>query len=389
MPDNANLTVAHIKDHFLPRSETFIFTLLSALRRYSSIILNRHARQNAQIFPVKKHFSPVERFDPWAGLLERVALRLLGHSPYLEHVLRTEQVRLIHAHFGQLGALFVPVARRHGLPLVTSFHGTDVSVFAAYPAWQRHFEALWEYGHRFLVVGPAMAERLKAVGCPEDRIEVLPLPLDLRKFGFVERRPAPGEPICILTVGRLIPKKGINILLQALATLKSRYSLRLWIAGDGPQRPQLESLTAELELGELVEFWGWVEHTRIADLMAQAHLFVLASRTDPETGETEGSPTVLLEAQAMGLPVVSTFHGDIPFIVQDGQTGVLVPEGNAEALASALDELLRYPERWVDLGRAGRAFVESRHEMYRVGARLEEIYDQCLRGDESTSYPLP
>lgn len=371
--------IAHVKDHFLPRSETFIFTLIAALRRYRSIILNRHARRNAELFPIQGHHSPVERFGSWAGPLERLALRLLGRSPYLEYILRTEQVRLIHAHFGQLGALFVPVARRHGLPLVTSFYGTDVAVFAVHPCWRHRFEALWEYGVRFLGVGPAMAERLVNLGCPADRLEILPLTVDLREFGFIERRPRPDdEPIRILSVGRLIPVKGMDILLRAIAALNSRHPLQLWIAGDGPQRPRLEHLADELGLGEKVTFLGWVEYTRMAELMAQAHLFVLASRTDPQTGETEGSPTVLLEAQAVGLPVVSTLHGDIPFIVRQGETGVLVPEGDAEALAAALDDLLTHPERWPEMGRAGRALVESRHDMHRVGAQLERVYDRCL-----------
>lgn len=379
MTDNTGITVAHVKDRFLPRSETFVFTLITALRRHRSIILDRHKRQNAREFPVARHYSPAERFGTGAGLLERAALRLLGYSPYLERVLRAEDVRLIHAHFGQLGALFVPVARRHGLPLVTSFYGTDVAVFAVHPAWRRRFEALWECGDRFLAVGPAMAERLMNLGCPADRLEILPLTIDLRRFPSPKHAPLRiGDPVRILSVGRLIPVKGMDILLRAVAMLQSRRALQLWIAGDGPQRPRLERLADELGLRETVTFLGWVEHARLASLMAQAHLFVLASRTDPETGETEGTPTVLLEAQAMELPVVSTLHGDIPSIVQDGQTGVLVPEGDAEALASALDDLLRHPERWADMGRTGRAFVESRHEMYRVGLSLERIYDQCL-----------
>ena len=181
------LTVAHVKDNFLPESETFIYTLLRALCHCRSIILDRHARQNESLFPFDEHYSPVERFGLAAGVFERMGLRLLGASPYLERVVRTEQVRLIHAHFGQLGALFVPVARRRGLPLVTSFHGVDISVFAQHPAWRRRFRSLWEYGCRFLVVGPVMKERLKATGCPGSRIEVLPLPLDLRRFTFVNR----------------------------------------------------------------------------------------------------------------------------------------------------------------------------------------------------------
>ncbi len=369
-------TVAHVKDRFLPRSETFIYTLLRGLRRYRGLVIDRHARQNATLFPWPDYISPVARWGPWAGWLERLSLRLWGRSPYLERALRREGVLLMHAHFGQLGALFVPVARRLGLPLVTSFYGADLSRFATDPAWHPRFQALWAYGSRFLVLGPHMADRLRALGCPAERITVLPLPLDLGRLPKVERRPpGAGEPVYLLTAGRLVPKKGVDILLHALARLHTP-RVHLWIVGDGPERDRLERLAAQLGLHDRVTFWGWLSHADLLTRMAQAHMFVLASRADPQTGETEGTPTVLLEAQALGLPVVSTRHADIPYIVQHGVSGILVPAGDAASLAEALDILLRRPDRWPTMGAAGRAYVAAHHDVRHVAARLETMYDE-------------
>jgi colanic acid/amylovoran biosynthesis glycosyltransferase len=374
-------TVGHIKDNFLPGSEAFIFSLIRSLKGYHSIVLDRHAQQNPNLFPFAHHHSPVTKLGQLAGTLERMSLRLLGHSPYLERILRSERVKLLHAHFGQLGALFVPVARRHRLPLVTSFYGTDVSVFAPHPAWRERFDRLWEYGSRVLVVGPAMAARLATLGCPEEKITVLPLSLDLQIFNFIEHRPSPeGGPTCILSAGRLIPVKGMDVLLRAVAALRYHGPLSVWIAGDGPERAALEHLSRMLKLEKVVSFLGWMKHAEMAALMAQAHLFVLASRTDPASGQMEGSPTVLLEAQATGLPVVSTFHGDVPFIVQHGKSGILVPEGDPDALADALDLLLRQPEQWGRLGEAGRVFVERSHDRKQGAAQLEQVYYACMRG---------
>jgi colanic acid/amylovoran biosynthesis glycosyltransferase len=119
----------------------------------------------------------------------------------------------------------------------------------------------------------------------------------------------------------------------------------------------------------------------MASLMARAHVFALASRRAPSSEQTEGTPTVLLEAQAVGLPIVSTLHGDIPSIVPErNKASALVPEGSSRALAAALGRTLDRSVEWEDLGRAGRVFVEKRHGKERVVERLEQIYDRYLIG---------
>ncbi len=372
-------TVIHIIDHFLPRSQTFIYTLLRGLRQYRNIVYNRHRRQHANLFPVERHYSPVERIGRWAGIVDRLLTRHLGYSPYFARVCALEKPALVHAHFGQIGALFAPLARRHHLPLVVSFYGQDISVFLHDARWQDRFHALWTQGERFLVLGPQMREQLIRAGCPSERVEILPLPLDLSQFPFTPPRPpAPGSSFRLLTVGRLVPKKGVDVLLHAVARLASDYPLLLTVAGDGPERPRLERLAQKLNIQEQVRFLGWFDHTRLSQLFAQTHIFVLASRTDPRTGDREGTPTVLLEAQAAGLPVVSTLHSDIPFIVRHQVTGILVPEGDAEALADALATLLNHPEQWQEMGAAGRALVQHQHDMNRVGQQLGRIFRMCM-----------
>jgi colanic acid/amylovoran biosynthesis glycosyltransferase len=374
-----NATIGHIKDEFLPASETFIYSLISGLSGYRSVVLNRHARQNVDLFPFSEHYSPHDVLGRMGSLAERASLRLLGRSPYLERAARIEQVRILHAHFGHLGALFVPVARRLDVPLITSFYGMDTTAFMTHPAWRKRFERLWQHGARALVLGPAMAQRLRESGCPEESISVLPIAIDMEKFTFRRRTPPPGDgPICILSVGRLVPLKGMDVLLRAAAALRPRRSLRIWIAGDGPERGELERLSRELGLAEVVSFIGWIRHSDMSALMNRAHLFVLASRTDPSSAQIEGTPTVLLEAQAMGLPVISTYHSDIPFIVRHDETGLLVPEADDEALGAALERLIRCPERWPSLGSAGREAVERTHARPVVAARLGDVYAGCL-----------
>jgi colanic acid/amylovoran biosynthesis glycosyltransferase len=182
----------------------------------------------------------------------------------------------------------------------------------------------------------------------------------------------------ILSVGRLIPKKGMDILIRAAALLRSGPSFRMRIVGDGPLRSELEALARRLKLDDRIFFLGWQTREETYRLMHDSQVFVLASRTDGETKETEGAPMVLLEAQATGLPVVSTFHADIPHIIRPDESGFLVPEAEPEALAQSIGRLISDPELRISMGRNGRRHVEDNHDMKSVGPRLENLYRKVI-----------
>jgi colanic acid/amylovoran biosynthesis glycosyltransferase len=124
-----------------------------------------------------------------------------------------------------------------------------------------------------------------------------------------------------------------------------------------------------------VQILGFKNRSEVRQLYRTAHIFLLPSVTARD-GDREGSPVVLLEAQAAGLPVVATRHSAIPEIVADGQSGYLVPERDADALAARLRDLLANPARWAEFGRAGRAIIVENHDQRRHCDRLEQL---CLR----------
>src|SRR5437868_13294812 len=139
----------------------------------------------------------------------------------------------------------------------------------------------------------------------------------------------------LLTVARLVEKKGVDDALRAVAAVRFRHpGLRYDVVGDGPLRGGLEALAGELGLGDAVIFHGARYADAVREMMDAANVFVLASRTAGD-GDEEGTPNVLLEAQACGLPILSTTHSGIPEVV-DPQAGVLVAEGDPAALARAL-----------------------------------------------------
>jgi glycosyltransferase involved in cell wall biosynthesis len=166
-------------------------------------------------------------------------------------------------------------------------------------------------------------------------------------------------------------------LLKALAKVKTSRRFRCLIAGEGPDGDRLRRLARDLGIEDRVLFLGWMKPEQIRRILANVDIFVLGSRRDPQTGETEGTPTVLLEAQAAGLPVISTVHADIPFIVDNNKTGILVPENDIEALSNACQELIYNPSMRAQMGLQARRKVQLQHGSRRIGKMAEELYSKC------------
>jgi colanic acid/amylovoran biosynthesis glycosyltransferase len=205
--------------------------------------------------------------------------------------------------------------------------------------------------------------------------------VDLRAFVPKESRtPRTGGP-SLLTIARLVEFKGVEYALRAVALLVQRYpDLKYRVIGDGPLRSSLEKLRRELGIEANVEFMGARPQEELNAAYEQADLFVLPSIL-ASNGATETQGVVLIEAQAMGLPVVASCVGGIPDSLADGVSGVLVPERNPEALARKLSELLEHPELWPGMGRAGQRFVQERFDSRKLNDRLEELYRQVLSGE--------
>ncbi|NEP43525.1 MAG: colanic acid biosynthesis glycosyltransferase WcaL, partial [Okeania sp. SIO2H7] len=149
------------------------------------------------------------------------------------------------------------------------------------------------------------------------------------------------------------------------------------IVGEGHLREPLEKLIAELGVAEKVHLLGWMTQDEVRQLYADSQIFILSSVT-AANGDKEGQGLVLQEAQAMGLPVLSTFHNGIPDGVLDGESGFLVPEKDADALAEKLTYLIENSQIVPKMGRAGRKFVEERYDINKLNDRLVEIYENLL-----------
>jgi colanic acid/amylovoran biosynthesis glycosyltransferase len=290
------------------------------------------------------------------------------------------QYEIVHCQFGSLGPLAARLRRLGALSgkLVTSFRGYDAAAHL-----QRHaedYEELFDDGELFCPVSQSLKSLIVRAGCREERIVVVPSGVDCSRFLYRPRYPNRDEPTRLLSVARLVEKKGVAYAIQAVARLVSEgRRLSYIIAGDGPLRHDLERLAGELRLEGIVRVLGWVDEAETARLLAEAHIFVAPSITATD-GDQEGIPNVLKEAMAVGLPVVSTWHSGIPELVEDGVSGFLVAERDVGALANRLAYLIDHPELWPAMGHAGRKRVEQEFDVERITDRLITLYRRLLDG---------
>jgi colanic acid/amylovoran biosynthesis glycosyltransferase len=178
----------------------------------------------------------------------------------------------------------------------------------------------------------------------------------------------------LISVSRLEEKKGISYALQAVSRLvASGRKVAYTVVGEGAQRPKLERMIAELGIGRHVKLLGWRTHDDLTHILREAHLLVAPSVT-ASNGDEEGIPNSIKEAMAIGLPVVSTLHGGIPELVEDGVSGFLVPEHNVDLLAERLGWLHEHSERWPEIGRAGRTKIEREYDIEKLNNELAELY---------------
>ncbi len=187
-------------------------------------------------------------------------------------------------------------------------------------------------------------------------------------------RAAPYE---VLFVGRLVERKGVAVLLEAIAQLRVLHHVRLRVIGEGPLRISLESRAAELELGDAVVFEGAVPHSTLQQRFIDGDVLVLPAVVDAK-GDTEGLGVVLIEALSHGIPVVASAVGGIPDIVQDGKTGLLVPPGDAASLAQAISQLISDPSRAIALAAAGREHVEREFSWPAITGKLIQLYSRLV-----------
>ena len=356
----------------LPRSNTFVASQANNLPTISPVFigfkkdttgLNLITGQPVCVQEEHQSFSPIAKLA-----LEKFSYLSSGWKS----ALTDHQANIIHAHFGKGGFYCAPIAKALQLPLITTFHGSDITQKDKFSYNQKHRDIVFQRSDKIIAVSKFIHQKLIERGCPNEKILQHYIGIDNQYFSpSGNKSPQP----TILFVGRLIEQKGCQYLLQAMKDInKAIPEAQLIIAGYGTYQKTLQAMSANLKN---VHFIGAQNRQQVKALMAKSWLTCLPS-IRMKRGNEEGMPTVCMESQAMGTPIVAFNTGGVSEAVVHEKTGFLVVEKNVEQLSQSLITLLKSNQLRNEFSLAGISRVDKYFNVQQQCKKLEDLYLSLL-----------
>lgn len=361
-------------DHLLYPSETFIQAQAGALSEFEPVYAG--SRRVAGLDLPPQHIHLINKTGSIWGRCRELSFKLTGFAPDFVKRLGALSPQLLHAHHGPNGLWALPVASSLKIPLIVTFHGSDVALtdlrYQKATLGFRHYLAnkgkLRKSGALFLAVSKFIRQKLVEQGFPEERALVHYTGVDTKKFQPASKERDP----VILFVGRLEESKGVGFLIRAAGEVQKQLpETELVLIGEGSLRDGLEK-DAKRQVRRY-RFLGLRTSEEVLEWMNRASVVCVPSVTR-RSGEGEGFGMVCAEAQAVAKPVVAFNCGGISEVVCHGTTGLLAEEGDWRTLAEYLLVLLRSPELRARFGRSGREWIVRQFDLEHCTKRLEGIY---------------
>lgn len=364
--------VAHVVRRYGGVTEPFIEQRVSAPGQRSELWFERLDRP---------HAGDARRID--APLIRPGSLgdRVLHRWPALARAARRAYAKaerlsgpdVIHAHYLTTGFVVGHATRA---PLVVSTYGFDVTVMPRQRLWRRAIEAVAARAAAVLVEGPHMRDLVERLGVAAEHVEIVPIAAELDGIAYRQPRADLGG-LRILVCGRMVEKKGHAMALRAFSELADELPVgsTLDVVGDGPLGAELRALCGTLAAADRIRFHGPLARIDYLALLGQADLLLAPSRTARNGDGEGGAPTTILDAQATGVVVIGSTHADIPYLVEDGVTGLLFSEGSLEGLREAMLRAATNVSAWPAMTEAARQQVLERHSDAEVSRRLAAIHE--------------
>lgn len=379
----SELKVGHYHPIWLPNTMTWLYRQVSELETFCRNFVYCEHVQNLELFP----FDTVYTFEnePYLKRASDRFRKRLGKSPGLRSMtskMHQNGIDLLHSHFGHVGVTGTKIAKELGIPSVVTFYGMDLyQIPKRYPALGAQYPQMFTNASVILCEGAQMAESVISMGADRSKVLIHPLGIELTSIEYVKRSWNKKEPLKILIAASFRPKKGIPNAIKAVSELSKSYNLEVTIVGDSSmeqvsilEKDCIFSTVRESGLEDIVNFVGFKTHTELLEIAKNHHIFLQPSQ-HADDGDCEGGvPVTLIELAAQGLQVVSTYHCDIPSVIEHGKTGWLAPEKNIDELAKVLFEAVENHNSWSDISLESRSHIEAKYDAKKQAMKLFELY---------------
>lgn len=362
---------------FLKPEMLHVYRQVVGVGSYRNLVVTRRL-ENASRFPhahvYKLGKSPWRVFDRLWHRSRGSRIPVSWHeSAQISRIIERTSAGVLHIYFGTEAARLLDWLPRAGVPIIVSFHGADVSDAVTDAELQGIFRHSALLLHRSESLRKALLER----GAPDSKLRAnptgVPVPGEVTELEIGK-----GKPLRLLQACRFIEKKGLDVTLGAAKKLSdSGFDVHLTLAGDGPQRRDLEMIAENLGIASRVRFTGFLDSDQLAQEYSRHEVFLHPSRVTGR-GDREGIPNSLLEAMAYGRVVVATRHSGIPEAVEDGRNGFLVDHADSDLVADAVSRIVSDPAGGLAIGRAARRTIIEKFSTEACIRQLEACYLEAI-----------
>ncbi len=378
------MRVAIVPFQFPVISETFVINIATGLidRGHDVGIFPLFHPQvdSTAVHPIVKEYNLLKKtYFPPRVLIGRKSLQLPNFLRFLSYA-GLESYDIVHFQFGAAALDCLPLRSFKFFKgkWVVSFRGFDISSFLE-SRGQQVYDQLFQKADLFLSNSDLFRNRLIKLGCDPGRAFVYRSGIDCRKFSYSERSGKNLQTIKLLSVGRLVEKKGVEYGIRAAAQfLRDNVNIEYLIIGDGPLKPRLQKLIDDYGLGKQIKLVGSQDQNFIIQALKDAHILI-SSGVTADDGDQNGPDNTIKEAMATGLPVIASRTGAIEEVVQDERTGFLVSERNADDIVKKIKYLLGRQEIWPSITKAAREFVEKQYNLNLLTDELIARYQWIIQ----------
>ncbi|MGZ3945442.1 MAG: glycosyltransferase [Mucilaginibacter sp.] len=357
------MRVLHLTGGFPRPTETFIKRYVQKSCEFAEVgvvsfdlgEVDNELKGKLSIFAIRKELYSRKNIK---GALRFIYEKLTGTQSWfadLNKAIDEFKPDIIHCHFGMEGVAMMHFESKFGkkVPYVTSFYGYDISSLPATDKqYHRELLKLLQLGNGFFAEGPELKKKVMAFGCPDARCVVNPLLIPVDDYPVKRQYRSSKDPVRFLFVGRFQEKKGLHLFLEAIGQLKNKIGdFTIDIVGAGPMQSAYDLLISKNDLQPFIKWRGMLPHEEIIGMMKDYDFLVHPSLTAADGDSEGGAPTIIIEAQAVGLPVIASTHADIPFII--GYHDFLAKENDINSLVEAIDQIVKCAdiERYAKMGR--------------------------------------